>query len=83
VIRCRSSSAGRAPHDLSIVGFDGVKLDGIAPYDASPRWCNPRWRRTGGKPPVIALLGGEHPEAGLCPSPHVFISGTTTAPPSG
>jgi hypothetical protein len=30
----------------SIVGFDGVKLDGIAPYDPPPRWCNPRWKKT-------------------------------------
>ncbi|QNE45538.1 LacI family transcriptional regulator [Glaciihabitans sp. INWT7] len=80
VIRAAEQLGIRVPQDLSIVGFDGVKLDGIAPYDLTTMVQPAVEKGRAAGRGVIALLNGEHPQ------PVSFVSrfhpGTTTAPPS-
>ncbi|MET4702661.1 LacI family DNA-binding transcriptional regulator [Frigoribacterium sp. UYMn621] len=79
VIRAAEQLGLRVPQDLSIVGFDGVKLDGIAPYDLTTMVQPAVEKGRAAGRGVIALLNGEHP------LPVSFVSrfhpGTTTAPP--
>ncbi len=79
VIRGAQELGLRVPEDLSVVGFDGVRLDGIAPIDLTtmvqPAFAKGRAAGEG----VLALLDG------AAPTPRVFDSefhrGATTAPP--
>lgn len=79
VIRAAQELGLAVPDDVSVVGFDGVRLDGIAPLDLTtmvqPAFAKGNAAGTG----VLALLDGE-PSA-----PAVFAStfhrGATTAPP--
>jgi DNA-binding LacI/PurR family transcriptional regulator len=81
VIRAAEQLGLVVPHDLSIVGFDGVKLDGIAPYDLTTMVQPAVEKGRAAGRGVIALLGGEHPLPVSFTSS--FHLGTTTAPPSG
>lgn len=81
VIRAAEQLGLVVPHDLSIVGFDGVKLDGIAPYDLTTMVQPAVEKGRAAGRGVIALLGGEHP--GPVSFTSRFHLGTTTAPPSG
>jgi DNA-binding LacI/PurR family transcriptional regulator len=69
----------RVPEDLSVVGFDGVRLDGIAPIDLTtmvqPAFDKGRAAGEG----VLGLLGGEAPAAITFTSE--FHRGATTAAP--
>jgi DNA-binding LacI/PurR family transcriptional regulator len=80
VIRAAERLGLAVPADLSIVGFDGVKLDGIAPYDLTTMVQPAVEKGRAAGRGVIALLRGEHPEAISFTSR--FHLGTTTAPPS-
>ncbi len=79
VIRGAQELGLRVPEDLSVVGFDGVRLDGIAPIDLTtmvqPAFAKGRAAGEG----VLALLDG------AAPTPRFFDSefhlGATTAPP--
>ena len=79
VIRAAYERGLRVPEDLSVVGFDGVRLDGIAPVDLTtmvqPAFDKGRAAGAG----ALALLEG------LSEQPRVFTSdfrrGSTTAPP--
>ena len=81
VIRGAQELGLRVPEDLSVVGFDGVRLDGIAPIDLTtmvqPAFDKGRAAGEG----VLGLLSGSEP------SPRSFDSefhqGATTAPPRG
>lgn len=81
VLRAAHELGLRVPDDLSVVGFDGVRLDGLAPIDLTtmvqPAFAKGRAAGEG----VLALLDGSDPE------PRVFASefhrGATTAPPRG
>ncbi len=81
VIRAAEQLGLVVPHDLSIVGFDGVKLDGIAPYDLTTMVQPAVEKGRAAGRGVIALLGGEHPRP-VCFTSR-FHLGTTTAPPAG
>ncbi len=80
VIRGAQELGLRVPQDLSVVGFDGVRLDGIAPIDLTtmvqPAFDKGHAAGFG----VLALLSGEPAEPVLMTSE--FHRGATTAPPA-
>ena len=80
VIRGAQQLGLRVPEDLSVVGFDGVRLDGIAPIDLTtmvqPAFDKGRAAGEG----VLGLLNGTPPESRLFTSE--FHRGATTAPPT-
>ncbi len=79
VIRAAHERGLRVPQDLSVVGFDGVRLDGVAPIDLTtmvqPAFDKGRAAGAG----ALALLDGvtEHPRVFTSD----FHRGSTTAPP--
>lgn len=78
VIRGAQELGLRVPEDLSVVGFDGVRLDGIAPIDLTtmvqPAFDKGRAAGEG----VLSLLAGDSPAAVLFGSE--FHRGATTGP---
>ena len=79
VIRAAQQLGLRVPEDVSVVGFDGIRLDGIAPHDLTtmvqPAFEKGRAAARG----VLELLDGETAEPVSFSS--VFHLGATTAPP--
>jgi DNA-binding LacI/PurR family transcriptional regulator len=79
VIRGAQELGLRVPEDLSVVGFDGVRLDGIAPIDLTtmvqPAFGKGRAAGAG----VLAILEGEPTEPVTFTSE--FHRGATTAAP--
>ena len=79
VIRGAQELGLRVPEDLSVVGYDGVRLDGIAPIDLTtmvqPAFDKGRAAGEG----VLGLLSGSAPTRRLFASE--FHRGATTAPP--
>jgi len=79
VIRGAQQLGLRVPEDLSVVGFDGVRLDGIAPIDLTtmvqPAFDKGRAAGEG----VLALLDGSAPASRTFDSE--LHRGATTAPP--
>ena len=79
VIRAAQELGLRVPEDLSVVGFDGVRLDGIAPIDLTtmvqPAFDKGRAAGEG----VLALLDGA--SAGAVTFTSEFHLGATTAAP--
>jgi DNA-binding LacI/PurR family transcriptional regulator len=79
VIRGAQQLGLRVPEDLSVVGFDGVRLDGLAPIDLTtmvqPAFAKGRAAGEG----VLALLEGAERSTTLFESE--FHRGATTAPP--
>ena len=80
VIRGVQESGLRVPEDVSVVGFDGVRLDGIAPIDLTtmvqPAFDKGHAAGFG----ALALLSGEQPTPVMMSSE--FHRGATTAPPA-
>ena len=78
VIRAAEELGLSVPDDLSVLGFDGVRIEGAAPHELTTlvQPAVDKGREAGGA--VIALLNGDRPE------PSRFTSqlriGTTTAP---
>ncbi|MHC5794576.1 substrate-binding domain-containing protein [Lacisediminihabitans sp. FW035] len=79
VIRAAEQLGLAVPAELSVVGFDGVKLDGVAPYDLTTMVQPAVEKGRAAGRGVIALLGGEHPARVSFTAR--FHRGTTTAPP--
>ena len=79
VIRAALELGLRVPEDLSVAGFDGIRLEGIAPHDLTtmvqPAVAKGRAAGRG----VVALLDGARAEAVAFTSE--FHRGATTAPP--
>ncbi len=61
VIRAAEHLGLAVPTDLSVVGFDGVKLDGITPHDLTTMVQPAVEKGRAAGRGVIALLRGEHP----------------------
>jgi DNA-binding LacI/PurR family transcriptional regulator len=79
VIRAAQSLGLAVPGDLSVVGFDGIRLDGIAPHDLTTmvQPAVDKGRATGRG--VLALLAGEAAERVEFASD--FHRGATTSTP--
>jgi DNA-binding LacI/PurR family transcriptional regulator len=79
VIRAAERLGLAVPGDVSIVGFDGVKLDGIAPHELTTMVQPAVEKGRAAGRGVIALLNGDRPESVAFAS--VFRRGNTTAAP--
>jgi DNA-binding LacI/PurR family transcriptional regulator len=79
VIRAAEQLGLAVPAELSVAGFDGVKLDGLAPHDLTTMVQPAVEKGRAAGRGVIALLDGEHPSGVSFTSR--FHRGTTTARP--
>jgi DNA-binding LacI/PurR family transcriptional regulator len=81
VIRAAEELGIRVPEELSVIGFDGVKVDGLWPYDLTTlvQPAVDKGRAAGRA--IVAMLAGEQPETQHFTSE--FHEGNTTAPPAG
>lgn len=78
VLRAAEELGLRVPQDLSIVGFDGVRLDGIAPHELTTMVQPAVEKGRAAGRAVIAMLSGEVPEPASFSS--IFRRGNTTGP---
>lgn len=81
VIRAAEEAGLRVPEDLSVTGFDGVDVDGLAPYELTTLVQPATEKGRAAGEAVAAML-----EGGATASLHfscVFRPGNTTGPPSG
>jgi DNA-binding LacI/PurR family transcriptional regulator len=78
VLRAAEEAGLRVPDDVSITGFDGIVVDGLAPYELTTL-VQPAWQkgRAAGEA-VAALLGGDTPDSQWFTS--TFRLGNTTGP---
>jgi DNA-binding LacI/PurR family transcriptional regulator len=79
VIAAALEAGLRVPEDLSVVGFDGVRLDGIAPHDLTTMVQPAVEKGRAAGRAALALLAGE--EALATSFVSEFHRGATTAPP--
>lgn len=79
VIRGAQELGLRVPEDLSVVGFDGVRLDGVAPVDLTTMVQPAFGKGHAAGAGVVALLSGDATEPVVFGSE--FHRGATTAPP--
>lgn len=79
VIRAAEELGLSVPDDLSVLGFDGVAVEGLAPYVLTTldQPSSAKGRAAGDA--VVALLAGERPASVTFTS--TFRPGNTTAPP--
>lgn len=80
VIRAAEEAGLRVPEDVSVTGFDGIVVDGLAPYELTTI-VQPTVEkgRAAGQAVVAMLQGGE---AVSITFTCVFREGNTTAPPA-
>ncbi|PJJ65258.1 LacI family DNA-binding transcriptional regulator [Compostimonas suwonensis] len=80
VVRAAEELGIAVPQQLSVLGFDGVRVDGIAPYDLTTlvQPAVPKGRAAGAA--VVALLTGA--DAPSVAFESVLHLGNTTAPPA-
>lgn len=78
VLRAAEEAGLRVPEDVSITGFDGIVVDGLAPYELTTL-VQPAWEkgRAAGET-VVSLLEGDTPDSLWFTS--TFRRGNTTAP---
>jgi DNA-binding LacI/PurR family transcriptional regulator len=79
VIRAAEELGLAVPGDVSVVGFDGVRVDGLWPYDLTTlvQPAVEKGRAAGRS--IVAMLDGQQPRPTSFTS--VFHPGNTTAPP--
>jgi DNA-binding LacI/PurR family transcriptional regulator len=80
VIRAAEELEIAVPEQLSVLGFDGVRVDGLWPYDLTTMVQPALEKGRAAGRAVLQLLAGEHPEPAAFTS--VFHRGNTTAPPA-
>ncbi|MEO8907393.1 MAG: LacI family DNA-binding transcriptional regulator [Microbacteriaceae bacterium] len=79
VIRAAEELGIAVPDELSVLGFDGVRVDGLWPYDLTTMVQPAQEKGRAAGRAVVMMLAGEHPEpVGFTT---VFHRGNTTAPP--
>ncbi|KTS06919.1 LacI family DNA-binding transcriptional regulator [Microbacterium testaceum] len=79
VIRAAEEAGLRVPHDVSVTGFDGVVVDGLAPHVLTTL-VQPATAKGRAAGEAVAAMLEDEPPSGLdlaC----TFRAGTTTAPP--
>ena len=79
VIRAAEELGLRVPQDVSVVGFDGVRVDGLAPYDLTTLVQPSAAKGRAAGEALVQMLAGKHPQGTRFRS--VFHPGNTTAPP--
>ncbi|MFC6356384.1 LacI family DNA-binding transcriptional regulator [Luethyella okanaganae] len=79
VIRAAEELGLAVPADLSVLGFDGVRVDGLAPYDLTTLVQPATAKGRAAGEAIVRMLDGERPESVTFMS--VFHLGNTTAPP--
>lgn len=80
VLRAALDLGLRVPEDLSITGFDGVRVDGIAPYTITTMRQPAFEKGVAAGEALLRLLDGEEtPSVRLACT---FVPGNTTAPPA-
>ena len=81
VVRAAEEAGLRVPEDVSVTGFDGIVVDGLAPYELTTI-VQPMVEkgRAAGEAVVAMLQGGEAASLNFTCE---FREGNTTAPPSG
>lgn len=79
VIRAAEEAGLRVPEDLSVTGFDGVPVDGLAPYELTTLVQDATGKGRAAGLAIAALLGGEPAESVLLACR--FRPGNTTALP--
>lgn len=81
VIRAAEELGIVVPDQLSVIGFDGVRVDGLWPYDLTTMVQPAVEKGRAAGRVILQMLRGEEPEAAAFTS--VFHRGNTTAPPHG
>ncbi|MDQ1074938.1 MULTISPECIES: LacI family DNA-binding transcriptional regulator [Microbacterium] len=79
IIRAAEEAGLRVPHDISVTGFDGVVVDGLAPHVLTTL-VQPATAKGRAAGEAVAAMLQDEPPSGLdlaC----TFRAGTTTAPP--
>jgi DNA-binding LacI/PurR family transcriptional regulator len=79
VIRAAEELGLSVPGDVSVLGFDGVQVDGLAPYDLTTLVQPSAAKGRAAGEALVQMLAGGHPQ-GRCFS-GVFHPGNTTGPP--
>lgn len=80
VIRAAEELGLAVPDAVSVLGFDGVRVDGLAPYDLTTLVQPSAAKGRAAGEALVQMLAGEQPE-GTCFSSE-FHRGNTTAPPA-
>lgn len=80
IIRAAEEAGLRVPEDLSVVGFDGVRVDGLTQYDLTTLVQPAHAKGRAASEMIIRLLNGEAPTTTWFTSE--FHLGNTTASPS-
>ncbi len=78
VIRAAEEAGLRVPEDVSVTGFDGIVVDGLAPYELTTLVQPAAEKGRAAGLAVAAMLGGE--TAASISFTCVFREGNTTAP---
>ena len=81
VIRAAEEAGLAVPDDLSVVGFDGVRVDGLAPYDLTTLVQPAAAKGRAAGEALIRMLAGD-PATPVCFTSE-FHLGNTTSPPRG
>lgn len=78
VIRAAEEAGLRVPEDVSVTGFDGVPVDGLAPYELTTLVQAPTDKGRAAGAAVAAMLEGDQPASVLFTC--TFLVGNTTGP---
>jgi len=81
VIRAAEEAGLRVPEDLSVTGFDGITVDGLAPYVLTTLAQDASAKGRAAGEAVVAMLEGREPASLTLTC--TFRKGNTTAPISG
>ncbi|ALJ18494.1 LacI family DNA-binding transcriptional regulator [Microbacterium sp. No. 7] len=79
VIRAAEEAGLRVPDDLSVTGFDGVRVDGLTPYELTTLVQDAGAKGRAAGDAVASMLAGGEPDAVALEC--AFRLGNTTAPP--
>lgn len=79
VIRAAEEAGLAVPGDVSVAGFDGIRVDGLAPYELTTMVQPAADKGRAAGAALVAMLSGEQPASVLFTS--VFRAGNTTGAP--
>jgi DNA-binding LacI/PurR family transcriptional regulator len=79
VIRAAEEAGLRVPGDVSVTGFDGVRVDGLAPYELTTQVQDAAAKGRAAGEAIAAMLADRPPASVLLTC--TFRAGNTTGPP--